>query len=55
MNKMIEQQDLDRLRERQKYAGSFEYNLIETYLKADGNNKRILEEAFSGTQFDLVN
>jgi hypothetical protein len=51
---MIEQHTLDRLRERQKFSGGFETSLIETYLKADGNNKRILEEAFRGTMFDLT-
>ena len=50
---MIDQKTLDRLRERQKFAGGFETSLIETYLKADGNNKRILEEAFANTNFSL--
>jgi hypothetical protein len=47
--------NIERLYERQRYAGSFEFNLIEAYLRADPENKAILEDAFAGTQFDLVN
>jgi len=32
--------------ENQKYAGGFHYNLIEAWRRADGENKRRLEEAF---------
>tara|TARA_R100000951_G_scaffold106395_1_gene100969 strand:- start:510 stop:662 length:153 start_codon:yes stop_codon:yes gene_type:complete len=45
----------ERLYERQRYAGSFEFHLIEAYLRADPSNKATLEDAFAGTQFDLVN
>ena len=51
---MIEQSTYDRLRTKQKYCGGFEFSLIETYFKADGNNRRILEEAFRDTAFDLT-
>ena len=51
---MIEQTTYDRLRNKQAHCRGFEFSLIETYFKADGNNKRILEEAFKGTAFDLT-
>ena len=37
---------IDWVLENQKYAGSFEYNLIEAWRRADNENKRRLEEAF---------
>ena len=45
----------ERLSLRQNNCGSFEKRLIEAWFYADGNNKRILEEAFKGTMFDLTN
>tara|TARA_R100001463_G_scaffold54424_1_gene105492 strand:+ start:1522 stop:1827 length:306 start_codon:yes stop_codon:yes gene_type:complete len=50
---MKTQELLDQLYERRKTAGGFESALIEAYLQADGDNSRILEEAFKGTRFDL--
>lgn len=47
-------QQLNALHERLKYAGGFESALIDAYMKADGGNSKILEEAFKGTQFDLT-
>lgn len=51
---MKTQQHIDALYERRKYAGGFECALIDAYLKADGGNAKILEEAFRGTRFDLT-
>ena len=51
---MKTQQHLDALYERRKTAGGFEYALIDAYLQADGDNSKILEEAFKGTRFDLT-
>ena len=45
----------EKLQLRQQNCGGFEYRLIDAWYAADGNNKRILEEAFKGTAFDLVN
>jgi len=50
---MKTQEQIDALYERRKYAGGFECALIDAYMKADGGNARILEEAFKGTRFDL--
>ena len=47
-------EQLNALHERRKYAGGFECALIDAYLKADGGNSKILEEAFKGTRFDLL-
>lgn len=47
-------EQLNALHERRKYAGGFECALIDAYLKADGGNSKILEEAFKGTRFDLT-
>lgn len=44
----------ERLSKKQEYCGGFEWKLIEAWYHADGNNKRILEEAFKNTQFDLT-
>ena len=44
----------ERLSLRQTHCGSFELALIRAWFKADKNNKRILEEAFKNTQFDLT-
>ena len=41
------------LEERQRFAGSFEYALIEAWRKASPTNKAILEEAFKNTPFNL--
>ena len=43
---MKTQQHIDALYERRKTAGGFEQALIDAYLRADGGNTRILEEAF---------
>ena len=51
---MKTQQHIDALYERRKTAGGFEQALIDAYLRADGGNTRILEEAFKGTRFDLT-
>ena len=51
---MKTQQHIDALYERRKTAGGFESALIDAYLRADGGNTRILEEAFKGTRFDLT-
>ena len=50
---MKTQQHIDALYERRK-TGGFEQALIDAYLRADGGNTRILEEAFKGTRFDLT-
>jgi len=44
----------ERLELRQQNCGSFERALIEAYFKADNINKKILEEAFKDTNFDLT-
>ena len=51
---MKTQQHIDALYERRKTAGGFESALIDAYMKADGGNAKILEEAFKGTRFDLT-
>jgi|TARA_R100000458_G_C8114286_1_gene135807 hypothetical protein len=43
----------EKLELRQQNCGSFEYRLIDTWYAADMVNKRLLEEAFKGTAFDL--
>ena len=53
-NKLIEDMTQhERLELRQRWAGSFEYRLIDTWYAADAGNKKRLEEAFKNTQFDL--
>lgn len=44
----------ERLDNRTKNCGSFELHLIRAWFKADNINKKILEEAFKGTNFDLT-
>jgi hypothetical protein len=44
----------ERLDNRTKNCGSFELALIRAWFKADSINKKILEEAFKGTNFDLT-
>ena len=51
---MKTQENINRLYERRKTGGGFECALIDAYMKADGGNSKILEEAFKGTQFDLL-
>jgi len=51
---MKTQQQIDALYERMKTAGGFECALIMAYMKADGGNARLLEDAFRGTRFDLL-
>ena len=46
-------EQINRLDERQRFAGGFEYSLIETFRKASGNNQALLIKAFKGTQFDF--
>ena len=41
-----DQEHHDWVLEMQRYAGGFHYNLIEAWKRADGENKRRLEEAF---------
>jgi hypothetical protein len=41
-----DQEHHDWVLENQRYAGGFHYNLIEAWKRADGENKRRLEEAF---------
>lgn len=43
---MTEQEHIDHLREEQRHCGGFHHALIEAWFKADGGNKRTLEEAF---------
>jgi len=43
---MTEQQHIDFLREEQRHGGGFQHALIEAWFKADGENKRRIEEAF---------
>jgi len=47
------QAQYDRLNARLPYAGGFETALIEAWMKADGDNKTRLEDAFDGTMFNL--
>lgn len=51
---MKTQKQIDALYDRRKYAGGFESALIDAYLKADGGNAKLLEDAFKGTRFDLT-
>ena len=51
---MKKQEQIDALYERMKTAGGFECALIMAYMKADGGNARLLEDAFKGTRFDLL-
>ena len=43
---MTDQEHIDHLHNELKYAGGFQTALIEAWFKADGGNKRTLEEAF---------
>ena len=54
MEIMKTQQHIDALYERRKTAGGFESALIDAYMKADGGNAKILEDAFKDTRFDLT-
>jgi len=47
------QEQYDRLRARLPFAGSFEFALIEAWMKASDGNKTRLENAFDGTPFNL--
>jgi len=49
---MKTQRHIDALYERRKTAGGFESALIDAYMKADGGNTKLLEDAFRGTRFD---
>ena len=51
---MKTQQHIDALYERRKTAGGFESALIDAYMKADGGNAKLLEDAFKGSRFDLT-
>lgn len=51
---MKTQEQINALYVKRKYAGGFESALIDAYMKADGGNAKILEEAFKGTRFDLT-
>ena len=51
---MKTQEHIDALYERRKTAGGFESALIDAYMKADGGNAKLLENAFKGTGFDLL-
>ena len=51
---MKTQEHIDALYERMKRAGGFECALIMAYMKADGGNAKLLEDAFKGTRFDLT-
>ena len=51
---MKTQNQINALYERRKTAGGFESALIDAYMKADGGNSKILEDAFKGTRFDLT-
>lgn len=51
---MKTQQHINALYERRKTAGGFECALIDAYMKADGGNAKLLEDAFKGTRFDLT-
>jgi len=41
-----EQEHIDWVLENQKYGGGFHHYLVEAWRRADGENKRRLEEAF---------
>mgnify|MGYP003641052906 FL=1 len=43
---MNEQEHMDYLRGEQRHCGGFHHALIEAWFKADGGNKRRIEEAF---------
>ena len=43
---MNEQEHMDYLRAEQRHCGGFQHALIEAWFKADGENRRRLEEAF---------
>ena len=43
---MNEQEHMDYLRAEQRHCGGFQHALIEAWFKADGGNKRRIEEAF---------
>ena len=43
---MTDEQHIDHLRNEQRHCGGFHYALIEAWFKADGGNKRRIEEAF---------
>jgi len=43
---MTDQEHIDFLREEQRHGGGFQHALIEAWFKADGENKRRIEEAF---------
>jgi len=46
---MTDQEHIDFLREEQRHGGGFQHALIEAWFKADGENKRRIEEAFPFT------
>jgi hypothetical protein len=54
MEIMKTQEHIDALYKRMKVAGGFECALIMAYMKADGGNAKLLEDAFKGTGFDLL-
>ena len=43
---MTEQEHIEYLQETQRHCGGFHYALIEAWFKADGGNKKRIEEAF---------
>ncbi len=43
---MTDEQHIDHLRNEQRHCGGFHHALIEAWFKADGGNKRRIEEAF---------
>ena len=45
-NIMNEQKHIDHLRDVQRHCGGFQHALIEAWFKADGGNRRTIEEAF---------
>ena len=51
---MKTQQHIDALYELMKTAGGFECALIMAYMKADGGNAKLLEDAFKGSRCDLT-
>ncbi len=52
-NKYMNMTQAERLDNRTKNCGSFELALIRAWFKADSINKKILEEAFKDTMFNL--
>jgi len=50
----MNQDQINKLYERRKYAGSFEAALIDAYLKADSGNAQRLRDAFKDSRFDLT-